>query len=110
MRRTTSWMSRRGERRAVALRDRIVLAPENCEPAQLLDRDQPRAQTVVDIVVVVGDLVGHVCELRLEARLRALVGIAAPGRRACGRSPAEPLLEYTLARVSNVRLRPGNSA
>ena len=32
------------------------------------DREQPGAQTVVDVVVVIGDVVGQRCNLRLGAR------------------------------------------
>jgi len=49
-----------------------VLAAEDRDLAQLLDRDQAGADAVVDVVVVVGDRVGQVGELCLERRLAAL--------------------------------------
>jgi hypothetical protein len=39
--------------------------------AELLERDQPRAQAVIDVVIVVGDLVGKVADLRFQRGLRA---------------------------------------
>ncbi len=39
--------------------------------AQLLETDQARAKSVIDIVVVVGDRIGDVRQLRFEARLLA---------------------------------------
>ena len=39
---------------------------------KLLERDQAGAQAVVEIVVVVGDLVGEIGDLRFERRLPAL--------------------------------------
>ncbi len=56
----------------VAREDRIVLAREQRDVLQLVQRDEARAQAVVDVVVVVGDGVGEVRDLRLEARLAAL--------------------------------------
>ena len=40
--------------------------------AQVLERDQAGAQAVVDIVIVVGDLVGEIGQLRLETGLLAI--------------------------------------
>ena len=40
--------------------------------AHLLQRDQARTHAVVDVVRVVGDLVGQVAQLRLQAGLRAI--------------------------------------
>ena len=57
---------------AVAREHRVVLAREQRHAAQLLERHQAGAQAVVDVVVVVGDGVGEVRDLRLEARLAAL--------------------------------------
>ena len=63
----------------------FVLAAEHAAAAQVLDRDQPGADAVVDVVVVVGDLVGEVGQLRLETGLQAL---------------QEPLAEFAeLARI-----------
>jgi hypothetical protein len=49
-----------------------VLAAEDREPAQLVDRDEPGADPVVHVVVVVGDRIGEVGELRLERGLASL--------------------------------------
>ena len=55
---------------------------------QLLDADQAGADAVVDVVVVVGDLVGEIRELRLQARLlpadEALAQLAELERVAAG--------------------------
>src|SRR5882672_8097941 len=36
---------------------------------ELCQAQQPRAQAVIDVVVVVRDLVGEICDLRFERRL-----------------------------------------
>ena len=66
-----------------------VVAREQGHLRDLIDGDQPRPQAVVDIVVVVGDLVGEVGQLGLEAGLLAaqeplsdLSQFAGLGRRA----------------------------
>ncbi len=58
--------------RGMALLDPTHVLREERQLLELLERDQPRAQSIVDVVVVVRDLVGEVRELRLEARLAAL--------------------------------------
>ena len=45
---------------------------EDAHFAQLLELIRPGAHAVVDVVVVVGDLVGEVGDLRLEPGLRSL--------------------------------------
>ena len=57
---------------AVAREHRIVLAREQRHAASSLERDQSGAQAVVHVVVVVGDRVREIGDLRLEARLPAL--------------------------------------
>ena len=51
---------------------------------QLVERDEAGAQAVVDIVIVIGDLIGHIRDLRFERRLpaseKALAEIAEPAR------------------------------
>ena len=56
----------------VALFDPTHVLREERQLPELLERDQPRAQSIVDVVIVVRDLVGEIRELRLEARLVAL--------------------------------------
>ena len=65
-------------RHCTALRDRrpflndLVIVPcESRHALQLLDAEQARSQAIVDVVIVVGDLVGQVRQLRFERRLRA---------------------------------------
>ena len=77
---------------------------------ELLERDQPGAHAVVDVVGVVGDLVGQVAQLRLQARLRAVqeaprhaARLRAP--RAARRCAREQCLRMP-SRVSNMRFRP----
>ena len=48
------------------------MAGKQLDFAQLLQRDQPRAQTVVDIMVVVGDFVGKVANLGLQRWLASV--------------------------------------
>ncbi len=50
----------------------IVVDAEQFRRAQFVFGQQPGAETVVDVVIVIGDLVGDVCELRLESWLQAL--------------------------------------
>jgi hypothetical protein len=45
---------------------------ENADLRKLFDREQTGAQAIVDVVVVVGDLVGEIGELRFERRLPPL--------------------------------------
>ena len=56
----------------VALLHVAQLPVDDGQIAQLVERDEAGAQAVVDVVVVVGDLVGKVGELRLEPGLLAL--------------------------------------
>ena len=58
------------ERRMPLLDPPHVLREER-QLLELLERDQARTQTIVDVVVVVSDLVGEVRELRFEPRLAA---------------------------------------
>ena len=66
IRRTVSLPSRCGLS-ADALFDPTHVLREERQRPELLERDQTGAQAVVDVVIVVGDLVGEVRELRLEA-------------------------------------------
>ncbi|SUE42435.1 Uncharacterised protein [Ralstonia mannitolilytica] len=65
---------------------------------ELLQRDQPRAQAVVDIVVVVGHLIGEVGKLCLE---RGLLPLEEPPPQIAerGRIVARAMLEDALARL-----------
>ena len=47
----------------------LQMARKQADLFQLLKRDQARTQTVVHVVVVVGDLVGEVGDLRFKTRL-----------------------------------------
>ena len=49
--------------------DSAAVSREQLDPVELPDPQQPRAQAVVDVVVVVGDLVGEIGHLCLERRL-----------------------------------------
>ena len=73
----------------VLLAHRLVLAADHFQLTQLVDRDQAGADAVVDVVIVVGDGIGEVRELRLERRLASLqesladvAQLARVGRRA----------------------------
>ena len=89
----------------VALDDAVVLAAEDRDPAQLLDRDQAGTDAVVDVVVVVGDRVGQVGELRLERGLAAVeeprAELAELPRVGCG-----AVLQDALARLER-QVEPG---
>src|SRR5688500_1549420 len=52
--------------------DAAQVLGEQRQRAELLERDETGAQAVIDVVIVVGDLVGDVRELRLETGLFAL--------------------------------------
>ena len=94
--------------------------------AKLGEREQARAQAVVDVVGVIGDIVSDRRRLRLEARMEAEVERlhldrkrgSRPGRRAPGsarsarrrRSSSGPLCLTSPASVGWVRLRPSKSA
>ena len=80
---------------------------------ELLERDQAGAQAVVDVVRVVGDLVGQVAQLRLQARLRAGRGSAGRRRRAPRLERSRIAREQCLrmpSRVSKLRFRPSKRA
>ena len=77
--------------------------------AQVVERDQPGAQAVVDVVVVVGDLVGEVGDLRFERRLRVRSRKRSPSSPSSRALRAEQCLRMP-SRHSKVRLRPGNPA
>ncbi len=64
-------MRRRPASRGCAFSDRFHVAREDAYTRELLHGDQPGAQAVVHVVVVVGDLVGEIGELRLERGLLA---------------------------------------
>ena len=53
----------------VTAADFVVLLLEKCDFTELLQADQTRAQAIVDIVTVVGDLVRQVGELCFQAGL-----------------------------------------
>jgi len=55
----------------IALEYRRMFAAEQEDLAKCVDLHEPGAQTIIDIVIVVGDRVGQVGELRFEARLLA---------------------------------------
>src|SRR5258707_1334682 len=45
------------------------MTSKKCDLTKLAYGDKPGTQTIIDIVVVVGNLVGKICELRLQRRL-----------------------------------------
>jgi len=57
--------------RGVVLADRGVFALEQAHVGEAGHVDETRPQPVVDVVIVVGDLIGQVGNLRLETRLLA---------------------------------------
>ncbi|PAV72329.1 hypothetical protein WR25_08953 [Diploscapter pachys] len=74
---------------------RIPAARDDRHREQLVERQQPGAQAVVDVVVVVSDIVGDRGDLRLQA------GVAGqPGWR------TGPLCLASPSSISHVRLRP----
>ena len=100
-----------GRQAGVVLRDRVVLAAEHRDSPQLVDAEQPRAQSIVDVVVVVGDLVRQVRELRLEPRLAPLekpqtqlAERARIGRRAVLQDPLAGLERQVEARELRIAL------
>ncbi len=64
-----SCTSRRSPRSGYLFTDDVVLAAEQAHLQQLGDFDHAGADAVVDVVVVVGDLVGEVGDLGFEAGL-----------------------------------------
>ena len=52
--------------------DLLHVARENRDALELFNSQQPRAQAIVDIVIVVRDFVGEVRQLRFERRPLAL--------------------------------------
>ena len=66
--RTVSWMRRRPASSGIRLQHGRSVAFEDRDLAELLELEQAGAQPVVDVVVVVGDLVGEVGDLRFERR------------------------------------------
>ena len=70
IRRTVSWTRRRPASRGMRLQHRFHVAREDRDTRRAARASsRPGAQAVVDVVVVVGDLVGEVGELRLERGL-----------------------------------------
>jgi hypothetical protein len=106
MRRMVSWISADPDpdRRP----RRLPVAGEDRHRVELLEADEARAQAVVHVVVVVGDLVGQVGQLGLEEGWR-------PSRKRRPMSPSSSAFfgEQCLrmpSRVSCMRLRPLKSA
>src|SRR3546814_19053942 len=58
----------------VAVDHLVVMAPKQRHLPQLLDRQQTRPQTIVDVVIAVGDLVSAIGELRLQRSEKSRVG------------------------------------
>ena len=81
---------------------------KDLDAVELLEREQSGAQPVVDIVIVVGDLVGNVGQLRLEARLLALD--EPPPNSPSSRALSSEQCLRMPSRVSKVRFRPLKSA
>jgi hypothetical protein len=67
-RRTSSW-ARRGGRSADAAHRLAQHVADQRQPGQIVDREHVGAQAVVDVVGVVGDVVGDGADLRLGARM-----------------------------------------
>ena len=67
-----------------------VKAREHANVEQFLDADQPGPHTIVEVVIVVGDLVGQVGDLRFEPGLSALqkASPSSPSAAHCARSSA----------------------
>ena len=125
-RRVSSWMTRgRLEARMAVLDLGDHRGDEGNGGADVVKREQARPQAVVDVVRVVGDVVGERRRLRLEARearqvepLAPIVGedrrrhaalaVAPDGRPEASRSG--PLCLTRPASVVSVRFRPSKSA
>src|SRR5262245_5130485 len=77
---------------------RLHVAADDVHPDEALQLDEPGAQAVVDVVVVIGDLVGEVGDLRLErGPLLADEPLTDVPERA--RVLARAMLEYPFARL-----------
>ncbi len=102
----TSWTRRRGAPR-IAARLHGKLARTGATSTSSSSVDQAGAQAVVDVVVVVGDLVGEVRDLRLEARLPALEETLAQLAE-LARVVERAVLEDALARLKG-EIQPGET-
>ena len=72
MRRTVSCTRRRPGRSGYSRSTSLKLPPHQRHLGDLLERDQAGANAVVDIVIVVGNFIGEIRQLRLEAGLAPL--------------------------------------
>ena len=107
MRRTVSWIRRRPAMCGYSASRLGRMAGEEADSVELLEREQAGAQAVIDIVVVVGDLVGQIADLRFQRGRR-------PSRKRRPSSPSSRAFagEQCLrmpSRVSNIRLRPSKA-
>jgi len=78
--------------------NRIVLAAEDRDFLELVEPEQAGAKSVVDVVVVVGDLVGEIRELSLESGLASFEETA-PHLAQRARVRRRAVLEDSLARL-----------
>jgi hypothetical protein len=87
---------------------RVPAAGDDRHREQLVERQQPGAQAVVDIVIVIGDVVGDRRDLRLKAR--PTIELERKGRIGLGQRPLGavigPLCLASPSSVSQVRLSP----
>ena len=68
-RRTSSWARRAGSSRGCCARDLAQDVADQRQRREIVDREHLGAQPVVDVVGVVGDVVGDGADLRLGARM-----------------------------------------
>ena len=67
------------DRARLARRDAVEKGRDAAQPTQLVQIEEPRAQPVVDVVGVVGDVVGDGGDLRLQRRLPGGRRVGGPG-------------------------------
>ena len=108
MRRTVSWITRRSAMSGMGLAHPFNVPRQQRHLFELFQRDQPGTQAVIDIMVVVGDLVGEVGDLRLQRGTaivqEALADVAQLRCVVCEQCLRMP------SRVSKHRFSPSNAA
>jgi hypothetical protein len=77
-------------------RDDFILFAEQLATAKLFKIQQPRAQAVVDVMIVIGDLIGNVGDLRLQAWLPLFQEAGAQVTQ-LSRVASRAMLEYAFA-------------
>ena len=111
MSRTSARLPLLGRQAGVAPIDRVPQPPHQRQLEQLVDVEQAGAKPVVDVVIVIGNVVGNRGDLRFEAwpasELEIPFGIGLghrPGRRGDG-----PLCLASPSSASQLKLSPSKS-